>query len=529
MDDGQPSGALGREGERERLAWASAGGLAVGFALVKLALHLATLTSYGYFRDELYYLVCADHPAWGYVDHPPFSIALLAGWRAVVGDGLEALHVLPAIIGAMILWLTGRLALSLGGGRLAVVLACTAMLTAPARIAIDHYVSMNGIDGLVWVLAAFLVVRVQAAGERRGWLALGFVLGLGLLNKWSVLWFGAGLALAIVATPWRAALRGGGPWIAAGIAILSFAPNLAWQATHGWPTLEFMDNALAGKYVRLPLADFTREVALITGPAAAPVWLVGIIAPLVWPSLARARPLVIVFVTTVVIVAGSRGKPEYLLAAIALPLASGSVAIERGLARLRKRSCVLVPVVLLTAQIGFAALVLPFALPLLSVPDFAAYSRRLGITPRSSEDKRMGTLPQSYADMHGWPELVEQAERAWSTLDPEERDNAVIWAVTGGYGSAAAIDVLGRARGLPGAIATHNNYWLWGFGDADGSAVVLLGGPRERLAPLFESLEQTGTVRCTPCMPYEDEKPIYVGRGMKRPFAEIWPQLKHYD
>jgi hypothetical protein len=515
--------------------WASAGRLAVGFAGVKLALHLGTLTPYGYFRDELYYLACADRLAWGYVDHPPLSIAVLAAWRAIVGDGIVALHVLPAIIGALVVWLVGRLAIAMDGGRLAVALACVAMITAPSRIGFDHYVSMNGLDALAWVLAALLVVRVHASGERRDWIALGVVLGLGLLNKWSVLWFGAGLAIALVATPWRTALRippwaaHGGPWLAAGIAGLLFAPNLVWQALHGWPTLEFMQNALAEKYVRLPLADLAREVVLLVGPAAAPLWIAGAVAPFVGRSLVRARPIAIVFVTTVVIVAGTRGKPEYLLAALALPLAIGAVAFERVLARMRARWRVLVVGGLVLAQVLLAAIALPFALPILSVPDFIAYAQRMGIAPGTSEKKEMGPLPQFYADMHGWPELVDEAEHAWSTLLPEEREHAAIWAVTGGYGPAAAIDVLGRTRGLPGAISTHNNYWLWGWGDADGRAVVLLGGPRDRLATLFESLEQTGTVHCTPCMPYEDDKPVYVGRGMKVPFAEIWPRFQHYD
>jgi hypothetical protein len=507
----------------------TAGRLAIALTLCKLALHLATLTPYGYFRDELYYLACADRLAWGYVDHPPLSIAVLALWRALFGDGVEALHVLSAIVGAAIVGVTGRLAIALGGGRLAVVLACAAMITAPARLAFDSKVSMNGIDALVWVLAALLVVRVRDSGARRDWLALGVVLGLGLLNKWSVLWLGAGLAVALLATPWRAALRTPGPWLAAGVAALFFAPNLAWQHVHGWPTLEFMDNALRHKYVRLPIGDFFGEVVLQSGPAAAPLWIAGLVAPFVGARFVRARSIAIVFAVTLAIVATTGGKPEYLAAAIALPVASGALVLEAGLARARERWRVLAAGVLVGAQLVLAAIALPFAIPVLSVPSFIAWAQRLGVDPGTSEKKTMGALPQTWADMHGWPELVDEAERAWWSLSEDERERAVVWAVTGGYGPAAAIDVLGRRRGLPRAISTHNNYWLWGPPDADGSVVVLLGGPQDRLAELFESLQRTGTVRCAPCMPYEDEKPVWIGRGMRRSFAEIWPRLKNYE
>lgn len=509
--------------------WASAGRIAAGLAAVKLALHLATLGSYGWFRDELYYVACGERLAWGYVDHPPFSIAVLALWRAVVGDQLEALHVLPAIIGAAIVWVTGRLVLALGGGRLAVALACIGVIAAPARISTDHLVSMNGLDALFWVLAALFVVRVHRAGERRDWIALGVVLGLGLLNKWSVLWFGVGLAVALLATGWRTALRGAGPWLAAAVAFSLFAPNLVWQAMHDWPTLEFMDNALREKYVRLPLDEAAVEIVMFAGPATAPLWIAGVLAPFFVPTLARARPIAIVFVTAVAIVAASRGKSEYLLAGIALPIASGAVALELWLARAKPKWRVVVPAVLVLAQLWLAWIALPFALPILTVPEFVAYAERRGITPHSTERKELGALPQHYADMHGWPELLAAAEHAWSTLTPDEREHAVIWAVTGGYGPAAAIDVLGRSRGLPHAISTHNSYWLWGWHDADGSVVVMLGGPQEKLAPLFDSFEQTGTIHCAPCMPYEDEKPVWVGRGMRRPFAELWPRLKHYE
>src|SRR6185503_408297 len=68
--------------ERPAFAW----GVVSLVALIKLAVHVPALTRYGWFRDEFYYLVCADHLALGYVDQPPLSIALLALWRATFGE-----------------------------------------------------------------------------------------------------------------------------------------------------------------------------------------------------------------------------------------------------------------------------------------------------------------------------------------------------------------------------------------------------------------------------------------------------------
>ena len=224
-----------------------------------------------------------------------------------------------------------------------------------------------------------------------------------------------------------------------------------------------------------------------------------------------------------IIAASKSGKPEYLDAAYPLVFASGAVWWEEVLG---KREWIRrgVAAAMVLAMLVFLATALPFALPILAERSFIAYAKHLGIAPQTSENKELAELPQHYADMHGWNELVDAADQAWRTLTPEEREHARIWAVTGGYGPAAAIDVLGAGRGLPRAISTHNNYWLWGYGaDTDGP-VILLGGPKMRLEEVFTSIIQITTVECGYCRPYENHKPIYVARGMKRSWTGLWAE-----
>src|SRR5262249_10257967 len=160
--------------------------------LLKLAVHLTALPGYGYFRDELYYLACSERLAWGYVDHPPLSVALLKIVRLVLGDSLWALRVVPAIAGALFVFLAGGMVRSLGGGGRAAAIACAAVLGAPVLWGMDHYWSMNSLDQLFWAGAVLLFARAFGAPSARAWAALGVVLGLGLLNKASLLWLGAG-------------------------------------------------------------------------------------------------------------------------------------------------------------------------------------------------------------------------------------------------------------------------------------------------------------------------------------------------
>src|SRR5438876_4498278 len=84
--------------------------LIILFSVVALVVHLLTIGRYGYFRDELYYIACGQHLAFGYVDHPPLSILLLRLSQILLGDSLFAIRLLPALFGAATVALSGLIA-----------------------------------------------------------------------------------------------------------------------------------------------------------------------------------------------------------------------------------------------------------------------------------------------------------------------------------------------------------------------------------------------------------------------------------
>src|SRR5579883_3021150 len=174
-------------------------GLAVAvIATLKLALHLYAGRGYGYFVDELYYLACARHLAWGYVDQPPL-IAVVA-WieRGLLGDSLSAIRLLPAIAGAAKVVLTALVARELGGGRFAQALSALCVLLAPGMLALDHILSMNAFEPLFWMGCAYLAIRIIRTGDLRLWLWFGAVAGVGLENKYSMAIFGFGLVAGLL-------------------------------------------------------------------------------------------------------------------------------------------------------------------------------------------------------------------------------------------------------------------------------------------------------------------------------------------
>ncbi len=496
--------------------------LPLAFAAVKLLLHAISATSYGYFRDELYYIACAKHLAWGYVDHPPLSIFLLALQRGLLGDSLLALRALPALSGAGTIVLTGLIVHRLKGGRIAQAIACLCVLLAPVYLVVDHFFSMNAFDTFLWTLAALLFLRAIETAKPPAWMLLGVVLGLGLLNKWSMMWFAGAAAIGLLVTKHRKQVATPWPWVAAAIAGVLLLPNLLWEVNNSWPTLEFMRNATQGKMIRTGLVDFWAQQLAIIGPGNLLIWLAGLGALL----LSRERrPLGVIFVIVAAfLVASGSSRPNYLAVAYPPLFAAGAVAIERLASRPRLGW---VPRVALAEIALLGVPLVPLGLPILPVEKHIAYTRALGVGIKAQERTSEGPLPQVFADMFGWQELAERVARVYHALPPDQRAKAAIF--TYNYGQAGAIDFFGPRFGLPPAISRHNNYWLWGTHGASGEVLIIVGGSRSDPHSDFRSCVLADTTNCPYCMPYENDSPIFACQGLNKPLSERWLEIKHFD
>jgi 4-amino-4-deoxy-L-arabinose transferase-like glycosyltransferase len=501
--------------------------LVVVIALVRLALHLWTNTfgGYGYFRDELYYLACADHLDIGYVDHPPLSIFILAVCRSLFGDSLFALRLVPAVIGAVTVLLTGRIAAAMGGGKTAQVLAAIAACLSPILVGFCGIYSMNALDVLFWTMAISAAVSLVQTGEGRMFIPLGIAIGLGAMNKIGILWLAAGLTLGLLLSPYRSllwtrwALRG------AFIALLLFTPFVIWNILNNFAHLEFIRNATIGKYSGLTPLRFLMDQILIHNPFALPLWIAGLAGLFLYKPLAPFRFLGIAFVVVAaILIINGHSKAEYLAAAFPLLFAAGGVCIEAWTAKgfLRYLSPAYALVLVLT---GLS--LVPLAVPVLPVTSFVTYASALGVTPGTSERKQLGSLPQFYADMFGWPEKAAAVAAVYNQLTPDEKARCAIFGDN--YGRSASIDFFGRHYGLPRSIGNHNNYWLWGPRGYTGDIVIVLGGGLKDKQDVFASVEVAGTTNSPWCMPYENDLPVYLCRGLRVPLSDAWGKLKHYE
>ena len=504
--------------------------LLVVLPAVKLAIHLGVAygLGYEYHRDELYYLVGADRLDWGYVDHPPLSVFLLAITRALVGDSFPAIRIVPALAGAVTVLMVGLTARDLGGKAVAIALAMVAAIAAPFYLALDAFYSLNAFDLLVWALAGWISVRILRGGSLYLWVVLGVVLGLGLENKISVLWLSAGLFAGIVLSPQRRMLMTRGPWLAGAIAAAFFLPYVLWQVTHGWPTLEFMYNATSNKLVRQSYRSILGGQLDGMLSASAFIWVSGLFFFLWRPEGLRFRALGWAWLAIFIFLASNHTvRGAYFAPAYTWLLAGGGVAIELWLRRRGRRMRVAVPtalLVLITLQ-GLGAS--PFVLPILPQARLAARSLATEGGRRVEERTGIGLLPEFLGHMSGWRQLVDQIASVHARLPPGDKERAAI--LLPDYGLAAAVDVLGRPLGLPPALSGHNAYWMWGPGNASFEVAIIIGVEEPQLRKWFAEVTYAGTTHCTYCLPYESDRPIWIVRHPKVAVRDMWAQLKLFS
>ena len=493
-------------------------------AFAKLLTHLLTASRYGYFRDELYYLACAQHLDWGYVDQPPLIAGIAWFARHVFGESLLGLRLLPAVAGAALVWLTGATARELGGKRWAQGFAAVCVFVAPIFLLLDRWLTMNAFEPVIWLGCAYLVIRIIKSGEQRLWIWFGVLAGLGLENKYATALFAAGLIAGLLLSRERKALRYRWIWIGGGIAFAIFLPNLIWNIQHHFPFLELMRNIRAsGRDIQMGPLQFLATQVLIMSPIALPVWLAGLGYLFFSPQGKAYRVIGWGFFITLGTLMALNGKLYYPAAAYPMLFSAGAVAIEEWAAR--RGGAWPKPLAMGLLLVGTLPLG-PVVLPVLPVDTFLRYQDKLPfVVPRTEKSHLQAALPQHFADEFGWQDMVAKVANIYNGLPPEERARTAIFGRN--YGECGAVDFFGPKYGLPRCISGHQNYFLWGPGGATGEIMIVLGERVDRAKPQFREVQVAAMLDD----PYNqlEAGPILFCRGLKQDLRELWPKLKLWD
>jgi hypothetical protein len=277
----------------------------------------------------------------------------------------------------------------------------------------------------------------------------------------------------------------------------------------------------AGKNVVLAPLAFTANQIVVMNPFFAPLWLAGLAAPWVDRRFAPWRFLSVAFVLTFLLMIAMHAKDYYLAPVYAGMFAVGGVAFERWVRSRALRA------VSLGAAAVVSAIAAPLAMPILDPPVLADYIRALGANPTPTETRAQSELPQAFADMIGWRTYALHVASAFQQLPAADREKAAL--LTSNYGEAAAIDFYGPALGLPPAISGHNQYGFWGPRGHDGSVVLRINGTEKVWRARCASLEVVARFGAPYAMPYENNAPILLCRGLLTPLPELWPKLRHID
>jgi hypothetical protein len=511
------------EGVQSRFA--SGPALVLYIAGAKLLLHLVTAARYGIFRDELYYLACAQHLAWGYVDHPPLTVFIAWFARHVFGESPLAIRLLPAIAGAALVWMTGKLAREMGGGRFAQAMAALAATVVPLYLILQHWLTDNAWEPLIWMGCVWLVVRAINTGNDGYWLWFGLLAGVGFENKYSIAFLLLGLLIGVLLGPERRFLKSGYLWLGVLGCVVISLPNLIWQARNRFPFLELIHNIRMGQrdIVRGPVA-FVADQAVVMNPILFPLWVGGLIWLVFSRSGRRYRLLGWTFVVVLAAFIALKAKNYYVAPVYPMLFAAGAVGWEQ-LTRGRWIGTAN-RIAYLALVIAVGALLAPLTVPILPPETYIRYQKKLGIEPPKAENQNNGPLPQYFADEFGWEEMVREVARVYHSLPVDEQARTAIF--SNGWGQAAAVDFYGPRYGLPPAISKHNSYWIWGPRNYTGEIMIILGSDGRGDREHFQSVEAVGRVE-HPYSRRDTHFTIWLCRGSKFNLQAAWPRMEKYN
>jgi Dolichyl-phosphate-mannose-protein mannosyltransferase len=490
----------------------------VWFLVLLLGLvYLSLAGRYDTFRNELYYIVCGRHPSFGYVDMPPL-VPLVAALTQIPGNSTWLLR-LPAIAAALALIpLSAAFARAVGGGRTAAWMAGLASGIAPMLVGLTATLGTSTFEPFASTLCGYLLARAAIGGERSSALWAGIVAGIAMQAKYGIALWALGLALGLAATAARRVLSWPQLWFGIAIGALIALPSLIWQAVQGWPFLAVIHFARTHRnLVGTPLG-FEIHQLFAMNILLAPLWIAGVLSPFLDSRLREARFLSIAFVAATVLIFAAHGKDYYLAPAYPTMFAVGAVALASLPRWLRG--------VWLAGAVVLSLIAVPVVLPVLDPPTLQRYLMATRLKPRPNEVEAIGApLTQIFSDELGWRQLEKQVAAAYWSLPVGERARTAIMTVD--YGEAAAIDVYGRADGLPPALCGQLQYGLWGTHGYDGSAIIHVNGDPERWARLCTSSKTLGQFGGPYVMPYENG-PIILCQGLRKPLSALWPRFKRY-
>ena len=524
--------------------------LLVILAAVRLIIHCATNWQYGFHRDELGLLDDARYLDWGYVSYPPFTAFLARIALILFGPSLIGVRFFAALAQSIAMIFTGLMVRELGGRRWAQVVAALAAAISPMAVCMGTMLQYGSIEYLWWVMAAYFVIRLLRSENPRWWLAIGAVLGIGMMTKYTMIFFIAGIGAGIALTPARRYLKSPWLWAGAALSLVIFLPNVIWQTQHNFISLTFL-NHIHARDVEIGRTDgfLVQQLFVSANLFTLPLWLAGLYFYFVSPAGAvgrdsvepgrgdwqrgqrpppgstesrptagvdpRYRVLGWMFVVPLVLFFIAGGRFYYMTPTYPMLLAAGTVVWDRWLG---ERAAI-------AARVGRIST----WLALIAGAVFSA-ATMMPLAPINSAGWRLTSkIHDNFSEQIGWPELAQTVAGIYAKIP--EADKARTAILAGNYGEAGAINLYGRQYGLPEVISGINTYWWRGYGDPPPEVVILVGFSRESAERFATQVELAGHITNHYDVLNEETKDhpdIFICRGFKKSWPEFWRGFQRF-
>jgi 4-amino-4-deoxy-L-arabinose transferase-like glycosyltransferase len=488
--------------------------LLLGLAL--FLLHMFTNHQYGLHQDEMVVVDNAYNLDWGYVEYPPITPFLTRISIGIFGLSLVSARMFAALAHSIVLVLAGLMARELGGKRAAQILAAVVTAIAPIALVQGATVMYMTYDFLWSVLIAYLVIRLLKSEDPRWWLGIGVTIGLGMMTKYTMAMFTAGIVGGVLLTDARRYLKSPWLWGGVGLSLLVFFPNLIWQIQHDFISLDFLQGIHSRDVEGGRAAGYLIEqFVFCANPFFIPLWISGLIHYLFKEDGKRFRLIGWMYVIPFLIYLILQGRSYYLAPTYPMLIAAGAVVWERWL---------------LSASADKAKSRVRLTWGGIVVGAIFSGALALPIAPINSQWWNIiSEVHDTFTEQIGWNEMVKTVGDIYAALPEEEKAQTGI--VTGENDEAAALNIYGGKYGLPKAVSGSDTFYLRGYGNPPPNTLIVVGFDSYYLNLLFDQCTMEGSTVNSYGIDNDLANPpeIYVCRKTRFSWPDIWEKMKHYS
>ena len=481
-------------------------------SLIKLIIQLLGNRNYGFHRDELLHLSVSEHLEWGFMEFPPLigAIGKVSYW--LFDYTLLGTRLFPTLAGVAILILCCLMAIELGGKSKAVLLSGICVLSFLPFYRNHTLFQPVAFNQLFWTLGFYFFIKFINSENKKFLILTGITLGLGLMNKYTILIWAFGLFIGLFFYKKANLFKNKWLYISVLISLLIVTPNIIWQIQHDFPLLQHLQALNEKQLSEINPLDFGFEQ--LNYPFTLAISLIGLVALMTDKHLKKYRS---VGIATIVIFSTMwllHSKAYYVFAIYPVLFASGAVKIES----LFSKKPVWVYVIA-AVTLGPSIYFIPEATPILPIETYVEY--------KNLEEKNGRVeLTGDYADMFGWEEQVQLVDSVYQSLRPEEKKNCVLWAEN--YGEAGALKILGTQYNLPDPISRHGSFWMWGYGNKNADVWISLGNEKPSVEYVFEDVELVKIITHRYAIEEENGIPLYVCRNPKIDIEKWWKDYEEH-